>query len=73
MEPSPLELYTTRELVQELMRRQTFLGVVVHAEQELRGPWRGERIFEVHFNSNLQAEQAARLLEAVTERMGQTD
>src|SRR5436190_1642321 len=35
-----LELYTTRELIEELMRRTTFLGVVVHSEEELRnGAW----------------------------------
>jgi hypothetical protein len=69
MEPSALELYTTRELVDELMRRRTFLGVVIHSEKELKGEWEGERTFQVHFNDNLDAGQATRLLEAVAEYM----
>jgi hypothetical protein len=69
MEPTPLELYTTRELVEELMRRRTFLGVVVHSEQELKGEWQGERTFQVHFNSNLDAGQACRLLDTVAQYM----
>src|SRR5690349_21607573 len=30
VEPSELELYTSHELIAELMRRKTFLGVIVH-------------------------------------------
>jgi hypothetical protein len=66
MPPSPLELYTTKELIDELVRRQTFLGVIVHAEQELKHPWTGERTFQVHFNSNLDAAQAGRLLDVIS-------
>jgi hypothetical protein len=70
MQPSDLELFTTRELVNELMRRKTFLGIVVHSEQELKSEsWTGERIFKVHYNSNLDAEQACRLLDAVADYM----
>lgn len=69
MQPSTLELCTTTELVEELMRRTTFLGVVVHSEQELKGPWVGERTFQVHFNSNLDAGQAWRLLDVVAHHM----
>jgi hypothetical protein len=70
MEPSDLELYTTKELIAELMRRQTFLGVVVHSEGEFKNEdWGGARIFRVHFNDNLDAGQALRLLETVASRM----
>jgi len=69
MQSSALELYTTRELVNELMRRTTFLGVVVHSDQEYKGAWRGERSFQVHYNSNLDAGQAGRLLDVVAESM----
>jgi hypothetical protein len=70
MQPSDLELYTTKELVNELMRRKTFLGIVVHSEEELKSKaWTGERIFKVHYNSNLDAEQACRLLDAVSDYM----
>jgi hypothetical protein len=62
---SGLEFYTTNELVSELMRRKTFLGVVVHSTDELRGAWSGEKVFQVHFNSNLDTEQAGRLLDAI--------
>jgi len=66
MESSGLEFYTTRELIAELMCRQTFLGVVVHSEKEFKdNNWGTERVFKVHFNSNLQAPQAGRLLDAV--------
>jgi hypothetical protein len=69
MQPSPIEFFTTAELVDELMRRQTFLGVVVHSEEELKGTWKGERTFKVRFNSNLDAAQTCRLLETVAEHM----
>jgi hypothetical protein len=70
MQPTDLELYTTRELVNELMRRKTFLGIVVHSEEELKSKtWTGERIFKVHYNSNLDADQACRLLDAVVDYM----
>jgi hypothetical protein len=74
MNPDDLELYPTSELIAELMRRQTFLGIVIHSEEEQKGrEWKGEKIFKVHFNSNLDAGQAARLLGAVTEHMEQED
>jgi len=70
MRLSDLELCTTKELIAELMRRPTFLGVVVQSEEEYRNEvWGDERIFKVHFNENLGDEQAARLLEAVVARM----
>jgi hypothetical protein len=70
MELTGLELYTTKELVDELMRRTTFLGVVVHAEQEQRErEWRGQKTFQVHFNENLDTDRACRLLGVVSERM----
>jgi len=73
VQPSDLELYTTRELIDELMRRKTFLGVVVHSREELKSPdWAGERVFSVHFNGNLGAAEAGRLLEAVAGNMDRT-
>jgi hypothetical protein len=66
MEPLDQELYTTKELFEELMRRKTFLGVVIHSGQEMKGKeWDGERTFKVHFNSNLDTLQASRLLDTV--------
>ncbi len=70
MSPSELELCTTRELIDELMRRKTFLGVVVHSAEELKSQdWTGERIFTVHFNANLGAEMAGRLLDRIAEHL----
>lgn len=67
MQSSDLAFYTTIELIEELMRRKTFLGGVVHAEAEYRGgAWRGGKVFNVHLNANMDGAQAGRLLEAVS-------
>jgi len=66
MDPGELSIFTTQELIDELLRRSTFLGVVVHAEQEQRhAGWRGDKVFKVRFNDNLEAGQVGRLLEVV--------
>lgn len=70
MSADDLELVSTRELVEELMRRTTFMGIIVHAAEEVKSPrWDEERVFKVHFNQNLDAEQAGRLLGLVGEYM----
>jgi len=70
MDMGELAFYTNQELINELMRRKTFLGVVVHAEDELRQQgWRGEKIFRVQFNANLERETASGLLDVIAERM----
>ena len=67
MNPSDLAYFTSNELICELMRRKTFLGVIVHSMHEHRNAnWTGERIFRVHFNSNLSADEASGLLDAVS-------
>ena len=44
------------------MRRKTFLGVVVHSEEEQKTQaWTGERVFRVHLNGNLDVAEAGRL------------
>ncbi len=54
MHPSELELYSTTALVDELMRRESFVGVVVHALEESRGRgWQGDKTFQVRINGNL--------------------
>lgn len=68
MTPDDLALFTSQELIDELMRRKTFLGVVIHSEQEAKTEdWPEERIFKVRFNANLDAEQTGRLLGVVAE------
>jgi hypothetical protein len=65
-----LSFFTTQELIAELMRRQTFMGVVVHSTEEVRGQaWDSERTFKVHFNDNLDTLCASRLLDTVAEHM----
>lgn len=71
---SELAFHTTQELIQELMSRKTFLGVVVHSSDELRGSrWAGDQMFKVHFNSNLEPEQAARLLDVIASHLDNAD
>ncbi|MBL8793857.1 MAG: hypothetical protein JNM56_08130 [Planctomycetia bacterium] len=70
MEPADLELFTTKQLVDELMRRKTFLGVIVHSEEEFkRDVWGPNRVFQVHFNENLTTETAGRLLDTIAESL----
>ena len=70
MKESDLAFHTTGELIAELMRRRTFMGVVVHADPEWKGePWGDERTFRVHFNSNLDTTQATRLLDVVARHL----
>lgn len=70
MDPTELGLYTTQQLISELMRRSTFMGVVVHSEDEAKGQaWADERTFKVHFNDNLNSMGASRLLDTVAEHM----
>ena len=67
-----LAFFTTAELIDKLMSRHTFLGVVVQSEQECRTrEWNGEKQFKVHFNDNLSPPEAARLLGTVSEYMDQ--
>ena len=70
-QPGELELFTTEELIDELMRRTTFQGVIVHARDEAKSRhWTGERIFRVRINQNLDAEEASRLLDVVSQHIG---
>ena len=70
MDPKDLSFFTTQQLIAELMQRQTFMGVVVHSADEARGQaWKDERTFKVHFNDNLDAICASRLLDSVAEHM----
>jgi hypothetical protein len=62
-----IELLATQDLIDELLRRTTFQGVIVHTVDEARNRhWDGERLFAVRHNSNLDTEEAARLLDVVS-------
>jgi hypothetical protein len=72
MEPATLDFFTTNELIQELMRRKTFLGVIVQAEQELKSTdWAGTQVFKVHLNENMDSAQASRLFDAISDYINQ--
>jgi len=68
MNPSELELFPTSELINELLRRTTFQGVIVHAADGAKERlWNGERIFSVRHNENLDTEEVGRLLDVVSQ------
>jgi len=68
MNPDNLELFSTGELIDELLRRSTFQGVIVHSREEIKNrTWWGERIFSVRHNANLNVEETARLLGCVSQ------
>jgi hypothetical protein len=74
MKSSELAFASSRELVDELIRRQSFLGVIIHAVQETRGQeWSGNKDFQVRFNENLDAETVSRLLNIVADGIAPSD
>jgi len=72
MHPPELAFYSSAQLVDELTRRQAFLGVILHAMEETRGKgWAGNKTFQVRFNDhNFDLDEACRLLGEVAARMG---
>jgi len=67
---SDLAFCTTQELIQELLQRKTFLGVLVQSAQEYRcDDWGEQRIFKVRFSENLSASEAGQLLKIVAQHM----
>jgi len=73
MDSSELAFFTTQELVDELLRRKTFLGVIIHADEQLRtAAWeRGTKEFRVRFNDNLGRDEAGRLLDVVADKLAE--
>lgn len=68
MGPDELELCETSLLIEELLRRSTFQGVIIHAETTPRAAhWAGERIFKLRFNDNFTAAQVGNLLGVVAD------
>jgi hypothetical protein len=67
MKAGELEMFSTQELVDELLRRTTFQGVIIHAVGGARNRhWDGERVFAVQHNDNLDTEEAGRLLDVIS-------
>ena len=74
MKPGELELFATEELIDELMRRTTFQGVIIHARDEAKSRyWDGERVFRVRINENLNREETSRLLEVVSQHISRIE
>jgi len=74
MDSASLELISTSELVEELLRRTTFQGVIVHSHEEAKSrDWIGERIFRVRHNTNLDTEEVGRLLDVVSRHIARCD
>lgn len=74
MQPNELELYSTKELINELLRRTTFQGVIIHSRDEARNAdWENERVFNVCLNANLDIEKAGRLLGVVSNHLVNCD
>jgi len=66
MQDAGLAFFTVQELVNELLSRKTFLGLVLHSEEELKNDdWRGKQFFQLHLNENLTREEAGRLMDTV--------
>jgi len=74
MKPADLELFSTDALVEELLHRTTFQGVIVHASDGAKTRhWLGERVFSVRYNTNLDVEEAGRLLDVVSQHISSLD
>jgi hypothetical protein len=68
MEAGDLELVPTQQLINELVSRRTFLGVIIHSDKDCRNTeWGSDRNFRVHFNGNLDAAQVPLLLDRIAE------
>jgi hypothetical protein len=74
MTPDDLAFVSTPDLINELVRRTTFLGIIVQSTEEYRNNWtQGERTFRVHYNENLDDDEARRLLAIVSDQMMRFD
>lgn len=70
MNDRELELYSTEELVREILGRASFRGVVVHMCDDVGNrPEPDEMTFNVRFNRNFEADEIGRLLDVVSRRL----
>ena len=63
-----LETYTTRQLIEELTSRPTFVGFVVKSRDEAKEEISQHRSFEL-FNGNLKMEQTLEIMANCGEEM----
>jgi len=69
-----LELFPTEELIEELLSRSTFQGVIVHSRNEAKSrDWSDERVFSVRYNENLGRREVGRLLDLVGRRLAEAE
>lgn len=68
MMPEELDLFSTQELIDEIVKRSTFQGIIIHAVDDAKSrEWEGERVFRLRFNNNnLGSDEAGRLLDVVS-------
>ncbi|WP_165248344.1 hypothetical protein [Paludisphaera soli] len=65
-----LELYATEDLIEELLGRTTFQGVVIHSRDDAGNhPRPDETTYSVRFNRNFQTEEVGRLLDVLSRRL----
>jgi len=65
-----LELYATEDLLEEVLRRSSFRGVVIHSRDAVGNHDEPEeRTFSVRFNHNFETEDVRRLLDVVSRRL----
>ena len=62
-----LSFFSTQELIDEIINRSTFQGIIIHTVDNAKSrEWEGERVFRLRFNDNLGSEEAGRLLDVVS-------
>lgn len=66
-----LALATNEELIDELVLRGTFVGMVIRCQDDLRGaPWDGEeRYFTISSNDNMSDKQRFKVLMTIAEHL----
>lgn len=59
-----LELYSSQELIKEIMNRHTFQGIIIHTECDCKEQrWDGKRNFSLRWNDNLEREEVSAILQ----------
>jgi len=70
VDQSELSFFTNQQLIEELLRRTTFVGAVLFSKDPIKnGDWGDERTMTIQFNDNLSPDEAIRLFEIAAERV----
>ena len=74
MNAGELDYCTTQDLINEILCRATFQGVIVHTVDEAKNRhWDGERVFAVRHSASLDTEEAGRLLDVISHHIASCD